>query len=291
MPRDDGNEASDAVSRDGPRTRSPAGLRAARCGSRSCLLAAVVASIALGVWQVERRGLEARPDRRASSSASTPRRRPLPAPAAWPAITRRRRRIPARQRSPAASCTTARRWCRPSPSAGPGYWVLTPLADAPTARWCWSTAASCRRSGASARHAAAATGRRGRRSPACCASPSRSGGFLRSNDAAGRPLVFARRRRHRRGARAAATSRPSSSMPTPRPIPAALPIGGLTVVAFRNNHLVYALTWFALALMLAGGVVHRRRAVRRTLRSDPAGGARMPSAAGRIDAGTVVEPT
>lgn len=31
-----------------------------------------------------------------------------------------------------------------------------------------------------------------------------------------------------------------------------LPIGGLTVIQFRNNHLVYALTWYALALMLAG---------------------------------------
>lgn len=30
------------------------------------------------------------------------------------------------------------------------------------------------------------------------------------------------------------------------------PVAGLTVIAFPNNHLVYALTWFALALMLAG---------------------------------------
>lgn len=30
------------------------------------------------------------------------------------------------------------------------------------------------------------------------------------------------------------------------------PVGGLTVVSFRNNHLVYALTWYALALMVAG---------------------------------------
>lgn len=30
------------------------------------------------------------------------------------------------------------------------------------------------------------------------------------------------------------------------------PVGGLTVVSFPNNHLVYALTWFALALMTAG---------------------------------------
>ncbi len=30
------------------------------------------------------------------------------------------------------------------------------------------------------------------------------------------------------------------------------PVGGLTVIAFPNNHLVYALTWFGLAAMLAG---------------------------------------
>lgn len=30
------------------------------------------------------------------------------------------------------------------------------------------------------------------------------------------------------------------------------PVGGLTVISFHNNHLVYALTWFAMALMAAG---------------------------------------
>jgi surfeit locus 1 family protein len=34
-----------------------------------------------------------------------------------------------------------------------------------------------------------------------------------------------------------------------------VPIGGLTVVSFNNNHLVYALTWFAMALMAAGACV------------------------------------
>jgi surfeit locus 1 family protein len=29
--------------------------------------------------------------------------------------------------------------------------------------------------------------------------------------------------------------------------------GGLTVISFPNNHLMYALTWFALAAMVAGG--------------------------------------
>lgn len=30
------------------------------------------------------------------------------------------------------------------------------------------------------------------------------------------------------------------------------PVGGLTVVSFQNNHLVYAITWYALALMVIG---------------------------------------
>lgn len=42
------------------------------------------------------------------------------------------------------------------------------------------------------------------------------------------------------------------------------PTGGLTVVSFHNSHLVYALTWYALALMVAGAwwYVARGRAPR-----------------------------
>jgi surfeit locus 1 family protein len=36
------------------------------------------------------------------------------------------------------------------------------------------------------------------------------------------------------------------------PVPGGLPVGGLTVTSLPNNHLVYALTWFSLALLLAG---------------------------------------
>lgn len=48
-----------------------------------------------------------------------------------------------------------------------------------------------------------------------------------------------------------------------RQAPAPAPVGGLTVVSFQNNHLVYALTWYALALMVAGAFYwvarHERR--------------------------------
>lgn len=44
------------------------------------------------------------------------------------------------------------------------------------------------------------------------------------------------------------------------PNPGGWPVGGLTVVSFNNNHLIYALTWFGLAIMVAGGaaIVARR---------------------------------
>ena len=41
------------------------------------------------------------------------------------------------------------------------------------------------------------------------------------------------------------------------------PVGGLTVVRFANNHLVYALTWFTLALMVAGATAWVARDARR----------------------------
>lgn len=41
--------------------------------------------------------------------------------------------------------------------------------------------------------------------------------------------------------------------------PGAHPVGGLTVLRFHNNHLVYALTWYALALMVAGAGWWMRR--------------------------------
>jgi surfeit locus 1 family protein len=34
----------------------------------------------------------------------------------------------------------------------------------------------------------------------------------------------------------------------------AIPVGGLTVITFHNSHLVYAITWYTLALMVAGGI-------------------------------------
>lgn len=44
------------------------------------------------------------------------------------------------------------------------------------------------------------------------------------------------------------------------------PAGGLTVVAFKNHHLVYAITWYTLALMVLGAAWHVRRDERKLRR-------------------------
>lgn len=88
------------------------------------------------------------------------------------------------------------------------------------------------------------------------------GGFLRSNDPAANRWY----------------SRDIAAIATARALPAtanyfidadadpqsqALPIGGLTVIRFPNNHLVYALTWFSLAAMTAGAYILLMRQSRR----------------------------
>ncbi len=87
------------------------------------------------------------------------------------------------------------------------------------------------------------------------------GGFLRANDpAAGRW--------YSRDVAAIAAARGIAGPVAPWFVDAAAsgdgyPKGGLTVVRFRNNHLVYALTWFALAAMVAGAMAMLIRGERR----------------------------
>ncbi|WP_246686914.1 SURF1 family protein [Mesorhizobium sp. B2-4-19] len=77
------------------------------------------------------------------------------------------------------------------------------------------------------------------------------GGFLRSNDAAGN-------RWYSREVAAIAAARGLTNDIAPYFVDAEAsagwPRGGLTVVAFRNSHLVYALTWFTLAAILAAAL-------------------------------------
>ncbi|WP_457332888.1 SURF1 family protein [Rhizobacter sp. P5_C2] len=79
------------------------------------------------------------------------------------------------------------------------------------------------------------------------------GGFLRRNDpVAGR--WFSRDVEAIAAARGLANAAPyfvDADVQTAAG-PDAWPVSGLTVVSFHNNHLVYALTWFGLAAMVAG---------------------------------------
>jgi len=94
------------------------------------------------------------------------------------------------------------------------------------------------------------------------------GGFLRANDPAGD-------RWFSRDVAGIAKARGVAGPVAPyfidadaTPNPGGWPRGGLTVVSFPNSHLIYALTWFGLALMSAAGFVlfwreeKRRRAAR-----------------------------
>lgn len=61
------------------------------------------------------------------------------------------------------------------------------------------------------------------------------------------------------------------------------PVGGLTVIAFANSHLVYAVTWYALALMVAGAAIWVVRDERRRQRGAGSDGMEREDSNGGID--------
>ncbi|MFP5514559.1 MAG: SURF1 family protein, partial [Alphaproteobacteria bacterium] len=80
------------------------------------------------------------------------------------------------------------------------------------------------------------------------------GGFLRSNDpAAGR--WYSRDVAAIAAAKGVAEAAPYFIDADSTRNPGGWPVGGLTVVSFPNSHLGYALTWFALDLMLIAAVL------------------------------------
>jgi surfeit locus 1 family protein len=281
---------SDLVRPDGSETRSPAKAARPSLWLTILSLTAFVLLIALGVWQVERRAWKLALIDRVEQRVHAP-TQPIPSPAAWPAVTAandayRHVTVSGRflhDRETLVQAVT---------EEGPGYWVLTPLQRGdgklvlinrgfvPTERRDPST----RRDG-NPDGQVAITGLLRVTEP--------KGGFLRNN-------VPQHNRWYSRDVAAIAAARGLDSI-APFFIDADAgsqagngPIGGLTVVRFPNNHLIYALTWFALAFMLAGwlfvtfggGLVRRKRFVH-----EPAG--RSDAAAHRTgsDAGTIVEPT
>jgi surfeit locus 1 family protein len=80
----------------------------------------------------------------------------------------------------------------------------------------------------------------------------RGGGFLRSNDPANQ-------RWFSRDVSAIALNQGLTQVApyfidaqVDETVDSAQPVAGLTVIAFHNSHLIYAITWFALALMVVG---------------------------------------
>jgi surfeit locus 1 family protein len=203
---------------------------AALCAALALLFAA------LGVWQVERRAwklqLIAAVNARAFGPAVA-----APGPAAWPRITAAdhaylRVTVSGRfdhQRATRVTAVTGR---------GEGAWLLTPLVT--TAGWTVLVNRGFVPAGPAPVGAPAG--------------PVTVTGLLRVTEPGGtilRPNDPAAERWYSRDIAAIAARRGLRGV-APYFIDAdaaadGYPVGGLTVIAFRNNHLAYALTWFALA--------------------------------------------
>jgi len=259
-------------------------------------LTAFAILIALGVWQIERRAWKLALINRVEQRVHAP-AQPIPAPAAWPAVTAandeyRHVTLEGRflhDRETLVQAVT---------EEGPGYWVLTPLQRrdgtqvlvnrgfVPTDRRDAST-----RQGGNPEGQVEITGLLRVTEP--------KGGFLRNN-------VPQHNRWYSRDVAAIATARglhdvapffvdaDAGSQSAQGPVQG--PIGGLTVIRFPNNHLIYALTWFALAFMLAGklfvtfgGGLFRRKKARKGFVHEPAGGRDAAARRTGSDAGTIVE--
>lgn len=222
--------------------RRPAILVAALLGA-ALLFASF---IALGVWQVQRLGwkqdLIARLEQRLAAVPVA-----APGPDAWPTITKTSdeyRRITLRGTFDHARATRV----QASTVLGTGYWVLTPLRT--EAGW-WVLVnrgfVPPGTPGDEPTGPQTVTGLLRLTEP--------DGSLLQHNDvAAGRwysrdvaAIAVARGLTEAAPYFVDAAAAPSDTAPDT----AAWPRPGLTVLHFSNNHLVYALTWFALAAMVA----------------------------------------
>lgn len=226
------------------RQHTAAGL-AIFCGLMLVLIAAL---LALGVWQVERlswkEDLIARVDQRVDAE-------PVPAPvrAQWEQVSRANDEY--RHVTAQGTLQNDRETLiYASTSLGPGYWVITPLMLAD------STSILINRGFVPTDKRDPAT-----RSEGQIATPVKITGLLRITEPGGTLVKSndpANDRWYSRDV-AAIADRRGLADPAPyfidadaTPNPGGLPVGGLTQIAFPNNHLVYAITWFALALMAAG---------------------------------------
>lgn len=259
---------------------------------RSPLVLAVLAACgiaglcALGVWQLERRvwklDLIARVEARVHAAPVA-----APGPAAWPSVTAKRDEY-RRVRVSGRYLNDRETLVKAVTDLGQGFWVVTPLqtGDGDTILVNRGFVPPERRDPAS-RPAGQVGGQTVVTGLLRMTEP--GGAFLRSNDPADN-------RWYSRDVQAIAAARglrrvapffidaegPGAAMSAAAVSGAAWPRGGLTVIRFPNNHLVYALTWFGLALMLAGAsarVAREEWRLRRPARAD-APAARLTPAGG-----------
>jgi surfeit locus 1 family protein len=242
----------------------PARSAASLLALGAAALAVFAVLIGLGVWQVHRlawkRDLIARVDARVRAPPA-----PAPEPAAWPAVTTeadeyRHVRVTGtllNDRETLVQALTA---------LGPGYWVLTPLRTAVGSVYLINRGfVPPERRSPTSRHGGETAGETTVTGLLRISEP--GGGFLRSNDPAAD-------RWYSRDVPAIAATRglggvaPFFIDADASPLPGGYPVGGLTVISFPNNHLVYALTWFGLAGMLAAAVVYVGWDERRLRRKD-----------------------
>lgn len=198
---------------------------------------------ALGVWQVKRlawkEALIAQVDARLAVAPVA-----APGPAGWATIDSRA----AYTRIAATGHwrTGADTYTQAVTALGPGYWVITPFED----RRGFVLLVNRGFVASDQRGAAPAPPAGDRRITGLLRVTEPHGGFLRSNQAT------ADRWYSRDVAAIAAKRGLAQAAPYFLDADAATspdrPRGGLTVVTFPNNHLQYALTWFAMAILLAG---------------------------------------
>jgi len=200
--------------------------------------------VALGLWQLQRREwkheLIAQVEARVHAAPV-----PAPGPAEWPRLSAARdayRHVTAegrllRDRETLVRATT---------TLGSGYWVMTPLRTAE------GTILINRGFVPPERRDPAARGEEGGEENVRVTGLLRltepGGGFLRANEPAAE-------RWYSRDVAAIAERRGLDNVAPffidaeAGPDPARYPVGGLTVIHFPDHHLVYALTWFGLALL------------------------------------------
>lgn len=215
----------------------------------ACLFTVVFAG--LGVWQTQRLSwkldLIARVEARIHAPPAAP-----PGPAEWPRIDAadyEYRRVALRGRYLDAPETLT----MAVTERGPGFWVLAPFRSAAgfTVLVNRGFVPEDRRAPGERR---AVAGQEARVVGLLRLSEP-GGGFLRANDpAAGR--WYSRDVAAIAEARGLAGVAPYFIDADAASEPGPLPQGGMTQVRFRNTHLVYALTWFCLALMSAGAAAY-----------------------------------